>query len=279
MKKNYVLDTNVLLHDPHAILKFEDNDLIIPIYVLEEIDNFKREATERGRNARTVTRLLDTQRALGSLSTGVKIGEGAPCACTCRSDARSWPSPSTPGSGDHAILQTAIEVRDQSPGVPTIFVTMDVNLRIRADGAGARHGGLREPVGGHRSPSTTGIVEVGITAAAFDQFFERVSPSPRRGSGSTPTSRCCCAMTARGRARRSAFPRRQGGHPGAEVPRDGVMGIRPRNKEHPSRSTSCSTTRCGWSRWSGRRGPARPCSPSRPGSSARPRTALTRACS
>ena len=59
MKKNYVLDTNVLLHDPHAILKFEDNDLILPIYVLEEIDAFKRDTTERGRNARTVARLLD----------------------------------------------------------------------------------------------------------------------------------------------------------------------------------------------------------------------------
>ena len=48
MKKNYVLDTNVLLHDPHAIFKFEDNDVIIPIYVIEEIDQFKREL-ERAR--------------------------------------------------------------------------------------------------------------------------------------------------------------------------------------------------------------------------------------
>ena len=62
MKKNYVLDTNVLLHDPHAIFKFEDNDLIIPIYVIEEIDQFKRESNERGRNARTVARLLDELR-------------------------------------------------------------------------------------------------------------------------------------------------------------------------------------------------------------------------
>ena len=54
MKKNYVLDANVLLHDPHAIFKFEDNDVIVPIYVIEEIDRFKRDATERGRNAREV---------------------------------------------------------------------------------------------------------------------------------------------------------------------------------------------------------------------------------
>jgi PhoH-like ATPase len=76
MKKNYVLDTNVLIHDPHAFLKFEDNDVILPIYVIEEIDQFKRDANERGRNARTVSRLLDAQRAKGPLSKGVELPDG-----------------------------------------------------------------------------------------------------------------------------------------------------------------------------------------------------------
>ena len=56
MKKNYVVDSNVLVHDPQALFRFEDNDVIVPIYVLEEIDRFKRDTTERGRNAREVTR-------------------------------------------------------------------------------------------------------------------------------------------------------------------------------------------------------------------------------
>ena len=77
MKKNYVLDTNVLLHDPHAIFKFEDNDVIIPIYVIEEVDQFKREGTERGRNARHIARLLDDLRTRGSLATGVLSRPGA----------------------------------------------------------------------------------------------------------------------------------------------------------------------------------------------------------
>ena len=50
MKKNYVLDTNVLLHDPRAIFKFEDNDVIIPIYVIDQIDQFKREGKKCGQN-------------------------------------------------------------------------------------------------------------------------------------------------------------------------------------------------------------------------------------
>ena len=74
MKKNYVLDANVLLHDPHAIFKFEDNALIIPIFAIEEIDKFKREGSERGRNARTIARLLSPLVA-GSLERAANLAE------------------------------------------------------------------------------------------------------------------------------------------------------------------------------------------------------------
>src|SRR5258706_416642 len=59
MRKNFVLDTNVLLHDPRAMFHFDENSVVIPIYVLEEIDHFKKELSERGRNAREVARRLD----------------------------------------------------------------------------------------------------------------------------------------------------------------------------------------------------------------------------
>ena len=55
--KNYILDTNVLLHDPNSLLNFADNHVLVPIEVIEEIDRFKRESTELGRNARTVSRM------------------------------------------------------------------------------------------------------------------------------------------------------------------------------------------------------------------------------
>ena len=57
--KNYILDTNVLLHDPNSLLNFADNHVMVPIEVIEEIDRFKRESTELGRNARMVSRMLD----------------------------------------------------------------------------------------------------------------------------------------------------------------------------------------------------------------------------
>src|SRR4029450_7032209 len=75
-RKNFVLDTNVLLHDPRALYAFADNHVIIPIYVLEEIDSFKKDQSDLGRNAREVARQLDNARALGRLSEGVPIGHG-----------------------------------------------------------------------------------------------------------------------------------------------------------------------------------------------------------
>ena len=136
MKKNYVLDTNVLLHDPHAIFKFEDNDLFLPIYVIEEIDQFKRDSNERGRNARTVSRLLDALRTKGPLSSGVPLGNEGSLRVFVPQTRAELPIALNPGSGDHAILQTAITVRDSHPDTPTVFVTMDVNLRIRGDALG-----------------------------------------------------------------------------------------------------------------------------------------------
>lgn len=74
--KNYILDTNVLLHDPNSLLSFQENSVLIPIEVIEEIDRFKRESSELGQNARAVSRQLDGLRAQGHLSEGVPLPNG-----------------------------------------------------------------------------------------------------------------------------------------------------------------------------------------------------------
>ena len=71
-RKNFVLDTNVLLHDPRSIYSFDDNTVVIPIYVIEELDQFKKDMSELGRNARQIARYLDMPTALeGTLAEGV----------------------------------------------------------------------------------------------------------------------------------------------------------------------------------------------------------------
>src|SRR5688572_26455517 len=133
--KNYVLDTNVLLHDPHAIYRFDDNNVVIPIYVLEEIDTFKKDLSELGRNAREVTRLLDSHRANGGLSHPVKLDNGG----TIRVALAARPMPDVlrvSMRADNFILAVAIEVRDGDPDTRTVLVTKDVNLRVRGDALG-----------------------------------------------------------------------------------------------------------------------------------------------
>ena len=76
MKKTFILDTNVLLHDVNCLHAFEDNDIIIPMAVIEELDTFKSEGDTRGKNARMVSRALDEMRSQGRLNEGVKLAKG-----------------------------------------------------------------------------------------------------------------------------------------------------------------------------------------------------------
>jgi PhoH-like ATPase len=69
--KHFVLDTNVLLHNPNALFSFADNHVIIPFDVLEELDKFKKDSTDVGRSARTAIRHIDTLREKGHLNDGV----------------------------------------------------------------------------------------------------------------------------------------------------------------------------------------------------------------
>src|SRR6478672_8198004 len=73
--KHFVLDTNVLLHNPNALFMFGDNEVVIPFDVIEELDSFKTNTDDLGRNARTVIRHLDRLRAGGSLADGIDVKE------------------------------------------------------------------------------------------------------------------------------------------------------------------------------------------------------------
>lgn len=135
MRKNYVLDANILLHDPESIFHFADNHVIIPVAIIGEIDRFKKEMTDRGYNARAVVRILDALRGEKSLSAGVPLDNGGTLTVYCDTDhaaANGQPD------GDREILRVAETVRKAEPDTPVVIVTKDINLRIRADAAGLR---------------------------------------------------------------------------------------------------------------------------------------------
>ena len=136
MKKVYVLDTNVLIYDPESLFKFEDNDVVIPIFVVEEVDKFKREQTDRGKNARAVCRHLDKLREGGSLRTGVTLPGGGTLSVKVPLSKPELYSAFDKESMDQAILQTALFVKQDLSDRKVVFVTMDTNLRVRSDSYG-----------------------------------------------------------------------------------------------------------------------------------------------
>ena len=142
-KKVVVLDTNVLLHDPEAPSSFGSDRIVLPIQVVEEIDRFKRDPSEKGRNSRRVARLLDGLRQRGNLADGVPLipgGEGTLEVAFCRSETLAQLPPELQGGGgDNNILAVALEqMRSKGLADPpeVVLITKDTNLRIKADAVG-----------------------------------------------------------------------------------------------------------------------------------------------
>jgi PhoH-like ATPase len=226
MRKVFILDTNVLLHDPNAIFKFEDNELIIPIYVIEEIDRFKRDSTERGRNAREIARLIDALRENGgNLAQGAPVGNGGTLSVYVPDRPAELRSALNPKSGDNAILQVAHELSSANPARTTVFITMDINLRIRADALGLKTASYENQA---ISPDDldSGVLELN---ASLDDFFT---------SGVTKIddprlyANVCVMLRSEEDHKRTALGRAVGGNiRRLSVPPEGVMGVRPRNRE------------------------------------------------
>jgi len=133
MRKRYILDTNVLLHDPNALYQFEDNEVVIPLKVIEEIDRFKRDQSELGRNARQVSRMLDDIRATGNLSEGVPLPNGGSLRIAFPGERHDYTEGVT---ADDQILRLSMIMKEHVDVPPIIVVSKDINLRLKADALG-----------------------------------------------------------------------------------------------------------------------------------------------
>jgi PhoH-like ATPase len=132
--KYFVLDTNVLLHNPSALFMFADNEVIIPFDVLEELDKFKANPDDLGRNARSVIRHLDGLREKGNLADGVGLnGGGGRLRVVMGTDQTSCPM-LTENSPDNRIICTAYSLHQE--GKRVVFITKDINARIKSDAMG-----------------------------------------------------------------------------------------------------------------------------------------------
>jgi PhoH-like ATPase len=137
LKKVFVLDTSVLVHDPQALKVFQDNDIVIPLAVVEEIDGHKKRQDEVGRNARWVSAFLDKLRTVGHLDTGVPLGDnrGSIRVELNHQLIDRLPAALDRTKVDNRIIAVALALKESSPD-PVILVTKDINMRIKADALG-----------------------------------------------------------------------------------------------------------------------------------------------
>ena len=236
MKKNFVLDTNVLLHDPRSIFGFADNDVVVPIYVIEEIDNFKRDLSTLGRNARQVSRYLDEFRIQGKLAEGVPIG---PDKGRIRVLLQDRKLPHGAGDGhttDDRILAVALDLLQKEKGTPTVFVTKDTNLRIRADALGLHSEDYDVEGLAAIDELWSGVSVLDVSPEQVNDFYASGAlPLEGAGLAEPPPPNAFVVLRDRTNPQHSAVGKYSAAKQAfvqlIKTPKEGVWGIRPRNKE------------------------------------------------
>ena len=131
--RTYVLDTNVLLYDPKSLFVFDEHDVVIPMTVIEEIDRFKKDLNETGRNARTISRYLDKLRERGSLRDGVELHGGGRLRVDYATHGPELPITWGPETNDNRILRSVLRL---ATGSDVALVTRDTNMRLKCDALG-----------------------------------------------------------------------------------------------------------------------------------------------
>lgn len=172
LDRKIVVDTNVILFDALAINKFHSADIYIPFSVIEEIDRFKRDLGENGRNARHFSRFVDVLRGKGSLAKGVEM-ESNKSFVYVISDFHftGLPAEMNLSIPDHRILATAFSLMQQNKKAVVELVTKDINLRIKADvfDIDAKD---YDPEETHLEDMYTGIKEIDLDPGQIDGFYK-----------------------------------------------------------------------------------------------------------
>ena len=176
MKKTFILDANVLLSDPNSCFKFDDNDVIIPISVIEEIDRFKKDLSEIGRNAREISRILDKLREKGALSSGITLfddrDDSGKLFVSLGHNTSRLPGILDDNTDNH-ILAVGLNLQTQKKDTRVIIVTKDTNLRIKADALGIEAQDFEADKIAIQDISYTGIVNLEVSSSVINNFYKR----------------------------------------------------------------------------------------------------------
>ena len=178
-KKTYVLDTSVILTDFNSVNSFENNDILIPLKVLDEIDKHKQRQDSVGAAARIFIRFMDSLRAKGSIHRGVRLGKGKGLLRVSRGDSSLLPEDFDLSLADNLILATALseklifEQQQRKTTRKVILVSRDINMRVKCDALGIlTEDYLASQIVKNRTDMYTGLTSYLIDDQIIDQFYE-----------------------------------------------------------------------------------------------------------
>ena len=172
-KKTYVLDTSVCLTDASCLYKYQNNDIVIPLKVLEEIDKHKKRQDSVGANARRIIRTFDSLRARGNLQKGVRLGKGRGILRVSSADKDNLPDDLCKNVADHIIISTALSENSRNPTRKTILVSRDINMRVICDSVGIPSEGFTlDKVIDNRHGLYDGFETVLVDDQVIDRFYD-----------------------------------------------------------------------------------------------------------
>ena len=177
-KKTYVLDTSACLTDSESIQKYGNNDIVLPIKVLEEIDKHKKRQDGVGINARSIIRALDGMREKGDLDKGVRLGKGKGVLRVvslqteeCFAPGR-FPIELDRSVPDHIIISTAVQVENEVPRKKVILVSNDINMRVIGNSVGlTTEDYTNDKVIENQSDLYAGFTNLVVDDQLIDQFY------------------------------------------------------------------------------------------------------------
>jgi PhoH-like ATPase len=169
MQKAFVLDTNVLVHDSESVFQFADNKVIIPMSVIEELDDIKKYRDHIGYNARRAARNIDELRKKGNLLTGVEINEKGLLKVIPEKAGGEWPAGLNKHKKDNLIIKVACDLSETEKKV--IFVSKDLNARIKADVLGIEVQNYEKEKVEFKA-FAKGWVELSLEPGLIDKFYK-----------------------------------------------------------------------------------------------------------
>lgn len=177
MKKTFVIDTNVLLQTPYSIYHFDDNDIVIPAAVLEELDRFKRDSSELGANAREMAHILDEMRQRGKMNCGVVLPGGGSLRVELNCEEIILPDCWDNRNNDNRILKVCLGLKNKGDHV--ILVTKDVFARIKAEIVGITAQDFFAEQVPHFADQYSGRIKLQVEEFSLNAYYEygRLDPS------------------------------------------------------------------------------------------------------